>query len=541
MKMSSLSKASLLLFFFFGIDKLAAILRQLIIARQFGMSVELDVFNIANNLPDMLFILISGGAMAMVIIPVMTEIIEKKNRESSWKTFSSVINVAFLASLVLSLLIFIFAGPLVRSEIGIAPGFGPDQQQHVINLMRLNLIATIIFSISGMVMGSLQANRRFLLPALAPILYNVGQIFGAIVLAPTESYQLIGISLPAFGMGIYGLVGGVILGALLHLAIQVPGLIRLNFRWYPMIDFDDVYLVRMLKIFVPRIVTVFFIQLIFIIRDNLASRLQVGSVTALSYGYMFQQLPETLIGTALGTAILPSLSLFVTSKQMDSFRDTLRNACKLVISASFGIGVIMAVGMGPLIQAALGFADAESALLMWTLRGFLVGLAGHCLLEVANRAYYAQQDAAIPLLGTILNLLLYIGFGMLLYQSLGTPGISLTDSISFTIQALVLLFLLTVDPKDRLKILKSLRLHHFHARLEGLLPENQIRMDRFGIFKVVLRTAIGAAAAGMTAWLLIHQIELGGNNLVKSVIGMLLAGAVYLPFVIPEIKMFRHI
>ncbi|HNY95228.1 MAG TPA: lipid II flippase MurJ, partial [Flexilinea sp.] len=298
MKLSSLSRTSLMIVIFFGIDKVIAIIRQLIIARQFGLSAELDVFNIANNLPDMLFILISGGAMAMVIIPIMTEIIQKESREASWRVFSSIANLAFVVSLILAIFIAIFARPIVTSEIGIAPGFTTEQQEHVVNMMRLNLIATLIFSISGLVMGGLQANRKFFLSALAPILYNIGQIFGAVVLSPQEPYRIGQIELPAFGMGIYGLAGGVILGAILHLLIQIPGLIRLKFKWYPMIQWKDPYVQKTIRIMIPRILTVFFVQLIFIIRDNLASRLETGSVTALSYGYMFQQLPETLIGTA---------------------------------------------------------------------------------------------------------------------------------------------------------------------------------------------------------------------------------------------------
>ena len=112
----------------------------------------------------------------------------------------------------IAILIAIFAEPIVNAEIGIAPGFGAEQRQLLAELMRLNLIGTVIFSISGLVMASLQANQHFLFPALAPILYNVGQIFGAIFLVPR--------------FGIRGLVYGVILGAALHLLMQIPALYR---------------------------------------------------------------------------------------------------------------------------------------------------------------------------------------------------------------------------------------------------------------------------------------------------------------------------
>ena len=125
-----------------------------------------------------------------------------------------------------------------------------------------------------------------------PLLYDVGQIFGAIILAPSEGYLFGGIRLPAFGLGIYGLVYGVIIGAALHLLIQVPGLIRFNFKWTPRIDFKSYLYQKVLRLMGPRLISMVFIQLIFLARDNLASRLPTtGSVTALSYGWWIQQVP----------------------------------------------------------------------------------------------------------------------------------------------------------------------------------------------------------------------------------------------------------
>ena len=230
-KVSRLTRISLLLAVFFGADKLLGVLRTVIIGRQFGLSEELDVFNAANNLPDLLFALISGGALAIAFIPVLSEVLTKEGRKSAWKLFSSVANLAFIVTGLLAVIVALLAVPLVRGELGIAPGFTTEQQSLAVQLMRLNLIATLVFSISGLVMASLQANQHFLLPAISPLLYDAGQIFGAIILAPTEGYQIGGLTLPAFGLGIYGLVYGVIIGAGLHLLIQVPGLIKYKFKW----------------------------------------------------------------------------------------------------------------------------------------------------------------------------------------------------------------------------------------------------------------------------------------------------------------------
>ena len=189
-KLSFLARTSLLIGFFFFIDKILAFVRVGIISRQYAGSVELlDAFNTANNLPDVLFALISGGALAMAFIPLMSEYLTTKGRAAAWDLFSRVANLAFLLTGSIAILVSIFAEPIVNAEIGIAPGFGPEQRQLIADLMRLNLIGTIIFSISGLVMASLQANQHFLLPALAPTMYNVGQIFGALFLVPRYGIQ----------------------------------------------------------------------------------------------------------------------------------------------------------------------------------------------------------------------------------------------------------------------------------------------------------------------------------------------------------------
>ncbi|MEY3150567.1 MAG: hypothetical protein RLY92_794, partial [Chloroflexota bacterium] len=146
-----LLRAALLIAGFFAIDKAAALLRTVIIARVFGVSPLLDAFNAANNVPDLLFTLISGGALSIALIPVLSEYFDQHGRAAGWEVFSMVANLAFVATAVLALLVAVFALPLVQSELGIAPGFDASQQVLVAQLMRLNLVATLIFSVSGLV------------------------------------------------------------------------------------------------------------------------------------------------------------------------------------------------------------------------------------------------------------------------------------------------------------------------------------------------------------------------------------------------------
>ncbi len=209
--MSQVSKAAALLFVFYGVDKILAILRQVLTARIFGLSPELDAFNAANNLPDLLFALISGGALAIAFIPVLSEVLTKSGKPQAWQLFSRIANLAFLVTAVLAIIVAIFADQIVGWRLGIAPGFQSEQQKLVAELMRLNLMATLIFSISGLVMAGLQANQHFFLPALAPVLYNTGQIFGALVLSPETGFKIGPVTFPAFGLGIHGLVYGVLI------------------------------------------------------------------------------------------------------------------------------------------------------------------------------------------------------------------------------------------------------------------------------------------------------------------------------------------
>ncbi len=442
--MSRLSRTTLLLTFFFGLDKLVAVLRQLVIARQFGLSRELDAFNVANNVPDMLFALISGGALAIAFIPVLSEVLAKDGRPAAWNLFARIANLAFLVTAVLALVVAMAAGPLVRAEIGIAPGFERAQQDLVAELMRLNLVATMIFSISGLVMAGLQANQHFLLPAMAPLMYNIGQIFGATVLAPSpaDAYHIGAFTLPALGMGVHGLVYGVILGALLHLGIQIPGLLRYQFRWAPAIGVHTEPVRKVLRLMVPRLGTMAFIQATFLVRDNLASRLESGAVSALTYGYMIMQVPETLIGTAIGTALLPTLSEQAARQDEERFHQTVERAVRVLIAITLPVAVVLSSGLRPLIELAFGFDAQGTDLMLWVARGFLAGLIGQSVMEVAARSFYARQNALIPLMTAGINAVLYTLLGLLLFRALGPAGISLGDSLAFTSQAVLLIVLL---------------------------------------------------------------------------------------------------
>ncbi|MFZ5911563.1 MAG: murein biosynthesis integral membrane protein MurJ [Chloroflexota bacterium] len=441
-KLSFLGRTSLLVGFFFGLDKLLAFVRSIIIARQFRLSMELDAFNVANNLPDLLFALISGGALAMAFIPILTETLTLHGRPAAWNLFSRLANVGFLATASAALLVALFAEQIVRSQMGIAPGFGSGQQALVAELMRLNLAATLIFSISGLVMAGLQSNQHFLLPALAPALYNVGQITGALVFSPAEPYVIGPFALPAFGLGVHGLVYGVILGACLHLLIQVPGLIKYQFRWTASLDVRDPAMRDALRMAAPRLLTMFGIQMMFIARDNFASRLdQVGAVSSLTYGWMIMQVPETLIGTAIAVSMLPTLSELAARGDWEAFRAAIEKALRVLIALTLPVAAVMAAGLHPLVRAAFGFDAAGTALLTWTTRVFLLTLTGYAVQELMARAFYARKQPWFPFFGVLARMVLYLAVGLLAvtyFQAPGAPAIAAAE-LSLTVEAVLML------------------------------------------------------------------------------------------------------
>ncbi|MBM2847505.1 MAG: conserved rane protein of unknown function [Anaerolineales bacterium] len=415
---------------FFGLDKIVALGRQVIIARYFGLDPVLDAYNASNNLPDTLFALISGGALAIAFIPVLTETLDREGRAGAWKLFSLVANLAFVVTVLCAALIALF--PLVLVRRVVTPGFSLEQQLLVADLMRLNLIATLIFSISGLVMGALQANQHFFLPALAPIFYNIGQIVGVILLKPA--------------FGIHGLAYGVILGAALHLAIQVPGLVRYQFKWTPRLTLADDGVRRVLRLMGPRILTLGFINLVFIANDNLASRLGTnGAISALAYGWLILQLPETVIGTAVGTALLPTLSEYVSRGEHAELKRLLRRAIAILLAVTIPVALASLVLVRPAVKLVFegrAFTAENSELVILAARMFLLGLAGHSLVEIAARTFYAHQDARTPLFLAALTLSLYIVFGTALTPQLNFAGLALANSLAFTTEAIVMLFIL---------------------------------------------------------------------------------------------------
>ncbi len=421
--------SALIVGFGFLVSKVTGILDDLILAKIIGPGPLLDAYYAAFGLPDLLFTLIAGGALAAAFIPMFSGFLAREDRSGAWRLASAVINTAFLAASIASLILAAFAPVIVSQTVG--SGFTPEQQQLTANLMRVILISTVLFSISGIVMSALQANQHFFLTALAPIMYNLGILGGVIFLGPT--------------LGVWGPAIGVVTGALLHLLVQVPGLIKYKAKWSPRLGWRDPDLRRVIRLLLPRVAGMGVVQLAAIITTSLASHLSAGSVTALSYGWRVMQLPETLIATAIATAAFPTLSEFAARGDLDRLRgtlvSTLRAILALTIPATIGLLIFGRLAVQLLFERG-EFTSESTTLVTWAVQGYALGLIGHSMLEVGARTFYAQQDTRTPLIVAAGAMIIGISASVVLRDVLGVGGLALANSIGVTVEVSALLILL---------------------------------------------------------------------------------------------------
>lgn len=392
----------------FGTTKLISLVQTFIIARYFGVGRELDAYVTANRVPELIVVLISGGALGHAFIPIFSGYLARQDRDGAWRLASMVINAVLTAALLISGVVFVLTPWLVPNII--APGFAPTTTEQTIVLMRILLLGTIIFSISGIFSGILQSHNHFLLPALAPIMYDIGILFGVVVL------------LQPFGLE--GVAVGTVLGAAMHLLIQVPGLVRHRMRWQPIFEFTDPQLRTVVKRMIPRIMGLGVFQINFLVMTNIASRLGEGAVSAFDWGWRLMQIPQTLIGTAMGIVIFPTLAALSATGDEAGKRLAMSSALRFILVASIPSAIGLIVVGQPLVSLLEGgaFDATASALVYSTLRAFTLGLIVHSMLEVVARSFYADGDTYTPLWAAL------VGAAVNLVLSFTLSGVAIADA-----------------------------------------------------------------------------------------------------------------
>ena len=469
---AQIARAAGLVMALFVVSRALGLAREMVISGQFGTSGNLDAYLAAFRLPDLIFQIIAGGALGSAFIPTFASYLGRDDQQGAWRLASAVINLVLLLTAALSVLAAIAAPWLVAGLI--APGFNPEQQALTVRLMRIMLVTPAIFGVSGVVMGILNARQHFLLPAVAPILYNLGIIAGAIFLAPA--------------MGVYGLALGVAVGAAGHLLVQVPGLIRHKLRYAPILGMHDPGVHEVGRLMVPRMVGLAAVQLNFLVNTTLASGLAAGSLAALNYAWLLMLLPQGVFAQAVATAAFPTFSLQVAQGQRDEMRAslaaTLRAVLYLTVPAAAGL-LVLRVPLTQLLFERGAFAADSTRLVAWALACYALGLPAHSLVEIVVRAFYALHDTKTPVgVGVAamgLNVTLSLA-SIPIFKAAGWPahaGLALSNSLATTVEMAVLLWLI-------------------RRRLGGMEGR---RLFRAAVRIVVCAAYMGATIGGL-AWLL---------------------------------------
>jgi putative peptidoglycan lipid II flippase len=404
----------------FAADKGLALVRDWVIGRRFGAGYEYDAFTAAVQAPELLFTLIAGGALVAAFIPVLSEYLTGQSRDESWRLASSVLNIVLLILFFFGLVAGLRAEEITARWL--VPEFSPDKQLLTARLLRIILIQTFVFGASGVLIGVLHSHQHFFLPAIAPLLYNMGQIFGALVLAPR--------------LGISGLTWGMVLGAIAFLLIQTPMLFRLKARYFPTLGLHMRGLRRIGQLMVPRLVSLGFVELADVFFVRLGSRLPDGHISAYFWAWRLMQIPETLFGTAIAQVFFPTWAELANLEDWNAFRERANAALRIILTLTIpSSAVLILLGRPALSLVGGAFDDRAVGLVHAVMLYFSIRLIGEALLEIGARLFYARQDTMTPMVAAALGQGISIGLAFALIEPFGYRGLAIATTVGFWVES----------------------------------------------------------------------------------------------------------
>ncbi|MFN8593947.1 MAG: murein biosynthesis integral membrane protein MurJ [Thermomicrobiales bacterium] len=492
----------------FVLSRALGLLREIIIARQFGTSEALSAYVSAFRIPDLLFLVIMAGAFGSAFIPVFSGFLGDGEEESAWNLASVVLNISGIVVVILSAAVWLTAPQLV--EWIVAPNASPTAQEITTNCMRILLLSPIFLGFGIAAKGILEGQELFTLPAFAPVIYNGATIAGALLLGPIY--------------GVYGVTVGVVAGAIGFLLVQIPGLVRSRMRYRPIFNLRTVGLAEVARLLGPRLIGQAAFQINFIAVTNLAWRTGEQSVSALNYAWQLLMLPHGILALSVSTVILPTLSRFWQAGDVPAFRQTFIGALKPLVFLSLPAAVMLFAFRVPIVQSLFqtGAFSAESTSLVAVPLAFLAaGLVSYALVEALTRAFYAMHDTRTPVITGIAIIAINIALGWFLLDRMGYVALALALSASTTIEAVVLVLML------------ERRLGGVGASFGGWLASVLAATALTGIAAAILApVAIEASAPGSAPRL----IQLAVVSLTLLVVGLVYLGSAWILHV-PELTL----
>ena len=415
-------------------SRLLGLLRSVAIADAFGTDPELSAYWVAFRLPDLVFQLLAGATLSAAFIPVFSRVSMHQGPDRAWLLASRVLNLVSVATVVVAALAFIFAGQLVPL---LAPGLGETSGREAelgdlaVELTRLMLLSPIFFGISGMLMGILNARQRFLAPALAPMVYNLSIILGAVFLAGP--------------FGLHGLAWGVVIGSAGHIAIQLPALRQVGMRWSPSLDISSEATREVLKLMGPRVIGLGASQINFLVLIFFASFVSDEAISGVNYAFLMMMLPVGVVGMAVATAAFPTFSQQAAAGRLDALRNTVWRSLRAVLFLAVPASAILIVLAEPAVRLLLqrGAFDATStSLVADALVLFGIGVFAHAGIEIVSRGFYAVEDTRTPVQVAVMTMIANVALAFALVGPFELRGLAAAASITAIVEFLVLTSLL---------------------------------------------------------------------------------------------------
>lgn len=423
------------------LSNLLGLLRDRLLAHSFGASRVLDAYNAAFVVPNLLLNIFVAGALAAAFVPIFTELATKNEKEKSLEFTNSVLNSSLLVVLVAGLIVFIFAPQLSNF---IVPGFDPASKIFFVKLTRLLLLSPLIFAASNTFGSILVSKERFFWYGISPVLYNIGIIAGTFFGA--QRY------------GIYGVIAGVIAGALFHLISRLIGTGAYYLRYRPEIKIGE-HFKKYLRIMLPKMAGQPIEQIMFLGFTVIASTAGAGAIVALNFANNFQTVPVAIIGITFALTAFPVLSRMAAKNSKKEFVAETIFTVKAILLATIPVAALMYFLRRPIISLLLGggmFDKAAIELTAATLGVFTLSIATESVNHLLARAFYALKNSAIPTLIALGGLIITLVPGYFFAKTMGVKGLALGFFLGSIFKIILHVSLLrgqagkTFNPKEEL-------------------------------------------------------------------------------------------
>lgn len=408
--------------------RLVGVVKQRVLAHYFPTS-DISIYLAAFFPSDTLLEILVTGSLAVAFIPIFSGLLGRQEKEKVWQLTSIIQNNLLIIFSVLAILVFILA-PLIISIL--TPGFSLDKQATVVALARFLLIGQTFFLLSYFLTGSLESFGRFLVPALAPLFYNLGVIAGTIFLS---------------SFWIWGPAIGAVIGASLHFLIQLPLARSLGFKFYPRVNLRDPNFIKVVILALPLMVVTVFSRVSKGVELSFATLIASGAYAQFVFANSLQSVPVALFGNSFAKVALPTLSMYASRRDNEQFSRTFAFVIGQILFFIAPVAVTIAVLRIPLTRLVFGaqeFTWGDTVQTGLTLSAFAVGIVAQAMIVILSRSFYALQNTRIPMmlsLGTIL-INIFLIYLFIKYLGFGVWGIALSFSVASILQMLILFILL---------------------------------------------------------------------------------------------------